>query len=140
MNKEAVQHERGPRNSTLKRQIAMLNGFRNETIKESPCNSLKKELPMFLLENDNFQKPIINNQSKNNLFANIFRSSTSKQNEQLLAAATAFKIASSIKSNNFENLQNFFTEYYTLFDRERTQNSLSFNGLVSFLYNSLKFF
>lgn len=140
MNKEAVQHERGPRNSTLKRQIAMLNGFRNETIKESPCNSLKKELPMFLLENDNFKKPIINNQSKNNLFANIFRSSTSKQNEQLLAAATAFKIASSIKSNNFENLQNFFMEYYTLFDREKTQNSLSFNGLVSFLYNFLTFF
>lgn len=27
MNKEAVQHERGPRNSTLKRQLAMLSGL-----------------------------------------------------------------------------------------------------------------
>lgn len=27
MNKEAVQHERGPRNSTLKRQMAMLSGL-----------------------------------------------------------------------------------------------------------------
>uniref|UniRef100_A0A915DHW7 NR LBD domain-containing protein n=1 Tax=Ditylenchus dipsaci TaxID=166011 RepID=A0A915DHW7_9BILA len=29
MNKEAVQHERGPRNSTLKRQMAMLNGLQH---------------------------------------------------------------------------------------------------------------
>uniref|UniRef100_A0A914EIB4 Nuclear receptor domain-containing protein n=1 Tax=Acrobeloides nanus TaxID=290746 RepID=A0A914EIB4_9BILA len=30
MNKEAVQHERGPRNSTLKRQMALLDGLKRE--------------------------------------------------------------------------------------------------------------
>lgn len=30
MNKEAVQHERGPRNSTLKRQMALLEGLKRD--------------------------------------------------------------------------------------------------------------
>lgn len=126
MNKEAVQHERGPRNSTLKRQIAILNGFRNnsETIKDTPCNSLKK--PMFLFENEETLK----NETKNNdnLFTNAFQSNL-KQNQDLLAA---FKLASSIKSNNFlQNCENMFND-------KRTQNSLLFNGLVSFFLSFFK--
>lgn len=154
MNKEAVQHERGPRNSTLKRQIAMLNGFRNnnhsnETSENTNLlNSEKKDslLPMFLFGNEHHndllllsKNPVTNFETSNNSSRSYFTSnvfngcfSSTKIQHPLL---TAVKAASNFKTTNFEAIKqpNISIEHSNLLSSSKTSNSFILNCLVSCL-------